>query len=885
MKKFRYVLLLLISAILAPCQDQLYSSMFPLGDVTLLAGQFKDAQTLNGKTLLSYDVDRLLQPFLKEAGLTPKGAAFSSWAGLDGHIGGHYLSALAMHYAATGDAQIKARMDYVISELKRVQDANGNDPDFVGYIGGVPDGKALWREIKGGNTGAVWGSWVPWYNVHKIFAGLRDAWLYAGDQNAKTMFLKLCDWGLIITGNLSDDQMEGMEGCEQGGMNEVYADAYAITKDVKYLKEAKRWSHKWLLTPMAASNDILDNVHANTQVPKVVGFQRIAELSGDQTYINAAKFFWTTVTENRTIAIGGNSHAEIFPAAADYKVFTEAREGPESCNSYNMLKLTEGLFRMSSEAKYIDFYERALFNHILSAIHPTNGGYVYFTSARPRHYRVYSQVNSAMWCCVGSGMENPGKYSQFIYMHKSDSLFVNLFMASELNWKAKGVRIKQETTFPDEEKTKLTISTSNAAQFVLKIRHPAWVPAGQLKILVGKDTIATQSTPSSFATVNRTWNNGDVVTILLPMHNTVEPMPNLPNYVAMLRGPIVLGAKTETESTTGFVADDQRWSHIAGGDLLPLDQAPILAATIDKIPSKLVPVAGKPMTFKATDLFLAKKDTSLELIPFSRIHDSRYMMYWMLLTDQKALDSLAAEQQAALLLDAKTIDKVAPGEQQPEADHLMQSLNSSKGTSQGEFYRDAGSCNDGSGGYVSYVMSTKEEINLSLMVRYWGNESCTRTFDILIDGKKLATENIVGKWNKNEFINQTYEIPNDMVAGKKEVTVRFQASTGMVGGIFYLRMLRNSATVSTKPSKSRLGIGAKLRADDHELQVQLDSPLSSAGILKVYDLQGSLAGTVSLNAGDSSASVDIHRLPIGMYIVKFMQGGNQVWSTIFSRSM
>ncbi len=462
-------------------QDKLYPAMFPLGDVKLLDGPFKQMMDLNGKTLLAYDVDRLMQPFLQEAGLTAKGAAFTNWAGLDGHVGGHYLSALAMHYAATGDAQIKARMDYVVGELKRAQDANGKDPNFAGYLSGVPNGKALWLKIKSGNTGAQWDYWVPWYNIHKTYAGLRDAWVYAGDETARTMFLKLCDWGLTITNPLSDAAVEGMMGNEYGGMNEVYADAYGMTKDVKYLVAAKKWSHKWLLNAMAAGTDNLDNKHANTQVPKAIGFARIAELSGDATYTKGAQYFWTTVTGRRSIAIGANSRQEYFPDASKYTDFVNVPEGPESCNSYNMLKLTEDLFRMSPQAKYADFYERSLYNHILSTIHPGHGGYVYFTPARPRHYRVYSKVNSAMWCCVGSGMENPGKYAQFAYVHKSDSLFVNLFLASELNWKEKGVKITQSTAFPQEEKTKFTIATAAPAKFRLLVRHPSWVRADEFR--------------------------------------------------------------------------------------------------------------------------------------------------------------------------------------------------------------------------------------------------------------------------------------------------------------------------------------------------------------------------------------------------------------------
>jgi len=865
-------------------QDKLYPAMFPLGDVKLLDGPFKQRMDLNGKTLLAYDVDRLMQPFLKEAGLTAKGAAFTNWAGLDGHVGGHYLSALAMHYAATGDAQIKTRMDYVIGELKRSQDANGKDANFVGYLSGVPNGKALWLKIRSGNTGAQWDYWVPWYNIHKTYAGLRDAWLYAGDETAKTLFLKLCDWGLTITDPLSDAAVEGMMGNEYGGMNEVYADAYGMTKDVKYLNAAKKWSHKWLLNAMAAGTDNLDNKHANTQVPKAIGFARIAELSGDAAYVKGAQFFWSTVTGKRSIAIGANSRQEYFPDASKYTDFVNVPEGPESCNSYNMLKLTEDLFRMSPQAKYADFYERSLFNHILSVIHPGHGGYVYFTPARPRHYRVYSKVNSAMWCCVGSGMENPGKYAQFAYVHKNDSLFVNLFLASELNWKERGVKITQTTAFPEEERTKLTISTAAPAKFRLLIRHPSWVRGDEFKVVIGTDTVSSQSTASSYVEVNRTWNDGDVVTVLLPMHNSVEPLPNVANYVAILHGPVVLGAKTGTESLTGLVADDGRWSHIAGGTQLDLTQAPMLAAKPDSIASRLVPVPGKPLTFKAPYLFAAKKDTSLVFEPFYKIHDARYMMYWMLMTDQKTLDSLSKAQAAALLMEGRTIDRLVPGQQQPEVDHKMAQVNSTAGVANGESYRSAGSCTDGSGGSIAYELDTKSETDLSLMVRYWGNEtSCTRTFDILVDGQKLATENLVNKWKKSDFVNQEYAIPNGLVQGKSKIEVKFQATSGTVGGLFGVRLLRKTATTgvaertASLDGRSFVHVAAKGSTLLLDLVEACDVPTT----VLVHRLDGRSVRSLVLPAGAARGEIDL-RGRTGLFVVQVMREGARIQASRIS---
>ncbi len=577
-------------------QERLYDNAFPLSDVKLLEGPFKHAQELNLQVLLEYDTDRLIAPFRKEAGLHEKALLYPNWAGLDGHVGGHYLTALAIHYASTGNAECKKRMLYMIAELMACQEANGkNHPGWgIGYVGGVPNSAQIWSTLQKGDFAAYRAAWVPWYNVHKLYAGLRDAWLYTGNKDAREIFLKFCDWGIHITSALTDSQMEAMLDTEHGGMNEIFADAYQMTGDEKYLTAAKRFSHPMLLDAMAAGNDNLDNKHANTQVPKAVGFQRIAELTHDEAYVKAGRFFWETVTGNRSLAFGGNSRREFFPSVASCPDFVEDVEGPETCNSYNMLKLTEDLFRVTPQARYADYYERTMFNHILSTQHPEHGGYVYFTPARPRHYRVYSAPNQAMWCCVGSGMENHGKYNQFIYTHRNDSLFVNLFVASELRWREKGVHMVQQTRFPDEETTTLTM-TGGKSKFTLMVRYPGWVKEGALKILVNGEPFVYDARPASYVGIERTWRKGDRVEIHLPMHTRVESMPNVPRYIALMHGPILLGAKTGNEELKGLVADDGRWSHIAGGQRLPVDQAPIIIENSrEEIAGKLIPVPGKP---------------------------------------------------------------------------------------------------------------------------------------------------------------------------------------------------------------------------------------------------------------------------------------------------
>ena len=777
----------------AYAQDKLYRNTFSLTDVTLVDGPFKHARDLNIQTLLKYDVDRLLAGYRKEAGLPAKAKIYSNWEGLDGHVGGHYLSAMAMNYASAGNAACKQRMEYMIAELKACQDANTlNNPDWgKGYAGAVPNSKTVWSTLQKGDFAAFRSAWVPWYNVHKMYAGLRDAWSYTGNETAKNIFLQFCDWAINITASLTDAQMQMMLDTEHGGMNEIFADAFQMTGDEKYLIAAKRMSHRQLLDPMSEEKDNLDNKHANTQVPKAIGFQRIGEVGNDARYAMAGDFFWQTVTTHRSLAFGGNSRREFFPGVNACTDFVNDVEGPESCNSYNMLKLSEDLFRTNPSAKYVDYYERTLYNHILSTQHPQHGGYVYFTPARPRHYRVYSSPNEAMWCCVGSGMENHGKYNEFIYTHQNDSLFLNLFIASHLNWKEKGISIEQQTQFPFEEQTKLTI-TNGSSHFKLLVRYPSWVKDGALKIMVNGKIISFTTHPSSYVTIDRLWKKGDVVQVKLPMHNTIEHLPNVPEYIAIMHGPILLGAKTGVEDLSGLVANDSRWGHIASGKKLPINKAPIIIEdSIASLTDKLTPVAGKPLTYTASQIKLVNP-IAVIFEPFFKIHDARYMMYWMTLSNRQYksyLDSVTVLENEKLELQKRTIDFVAPGEQQPEADHTVQKQNSNTGNNFDEFWRDART-----GGFFSYKLSTNHETGLSLIVRYWGAEAGNRKFDIFIDDEKLINEDISGKWNQKKFQEVEYPVPDSMVKGKVSVNVKFQPEPGNIAGaVYYIRMARKKS--------------------------------------------------------------------------------------------
>ena len=792
-KQLMIALLSIAPALGVVAQDKLYKDEFPLGDITLLDGPLKHARDLNVQVLLKYDCDRMLAPYRKEAGLQPRKPSYPNWDGLDGHVGGHYLSALSIN-AATGNEECRKRMEYMISELQLVLDANNQRHEAWchNYIGGVPNSAKMWTAFSKGDFGPYFGTWAPFYNIHKMYAGLRDAWLYCGNEQAKNLFLKFCDWAVDITRDLNDEQMEKMLGNEHGGMNEVLADAYAITGEQKYLDCARRFSHRMLLVPLENGKDCLDNMHANTQIPKVIGYQRIAELAHDVQYHNASEYFWEIVTRQRSLALGGNSRREHFPTKENCIDYINDIDGPESCNTYNMLKLTEDLNRVKPNGMYGDFYETAMFNHILSAQHPQHGGYVYFTPARPRHYRNYSAPNEAMWCCVGTGMEDHGKYGQFVWTHdkgvkaENDALYVNLFVASELNWKDRKMVIRQQTAFPYAESSVVEVAKGKGT-FILKVRKPSWCENFTVKG-VGFDADSYEE--NGFVCMKRKWKKGDQVKISMPMHAYIKPMINVPQYVAIMYGPILLGMKTGTEDMRSLIADDSRFGQYAGGKKLALDEAPILLPKhLDDIAKDLKPVPGKPLHFKLATRMENAIDGELQ--PFFEIHDSRYMMYWLALgeNDYKAyMQKLADEEKARQALEARTVDKVNPGEQQPETDHNMEADVTERGNTEGVFFRDARD-----GHFFSYLMQTKGETNLSLQLKFWGQDEWrTSEFDIYVNDKLLCSVNNSHRWRTTQFKTVDYAIPSEFVKGKKEIRVKFVAHKGkQVGQIYGVRLVKH----------------------------------------------------------------------------------------------
>ncbi len=749
---------------------------FDLRDVRLLDGPFKHAQDLDAAYLLKLEPDRFLAWFRKEAGLTPKAAVYGGWEsqGVAGHCLGHYLSACSFMYQSTGNEQFRERVGYVVGELAECQKANGD-----GYLAAIPKGKEIFTKVARGEIGSqgfdLNGGWVPWYTLHKLLAGLRDAYLLCGNAQALTVMRGVADWAIATTKNLNDEQWQRMLACEHGGMNEVLADLYAMTGEPNYLALSRKFHHHAVLDALAAQRDELNGKHANTQIPKLIGLARRYELTGDAADRTAAEFFWERVVDHHSYVTGGHCLGEHF-GPPDH---LSDRLGPhttETCNVYNMLKLTEHVFEWTANPRAADFYERALYNHILSTQHPEDGRVIYNLSLAMGGFKEYQTQFDSFTCCVGTGMENHAKYGAGIYFHEDDALLVNLFIPSELHWRAKGVTVRQETRFPDEDSTRLVFMCSRPVKFTLRLRHPYWVRTG-FAVLVNGEPSPVTSTPSSYADVTREWKDGDRVELKVPRSLRLEAMPDNPNRVAVMYGPLVLAG--DLGSVGDPAADRPGFVPV----LLTGGRAP---------DSWLKPVAGKACTFSTENVGRPRDPV---LYPFFRVHDRRYTVYWDIFTPEQWQGREAAyraELEARRELEARTIDVLAIGEMQPERDHNLQGERTSAGEAFGRKWRHATE-----GGWFSFEMKVRPDGPNQLAVTYWGSDGGgMREFDVLVDGEVIARQQLQNN-RPEKFYDEVYPVPERLTRGKSKITVRFQAQPNKwAGGVFGVRLLKPKASNS-----------------------------------------------------------------------------------------
>jgi DUF1680 family protein len=594
------------------------------------------------------------------------------------------------------------------------------------------------------------------------------------------------NWVVARAGRLSDEQIEKMLEEEHGGINESMAKLYALTGDAAYLQCARRLFHHRVLDALAAREDKLAGLHANTQFPKIIGTARLYELSGELRYRTISEFFWDRVVNHHSYATGGNSDHEGFGAPDRLN----ARVSPftaETCNTYNMLKLTRHVFAWNATASQADYYERALYNHVLASQDPHTGRMAYHIPVYGGWFMPYNTANDSAWCCTGTGFENHAKYGDSIYWHDAEGLFVNLFIASELTWHEKGVTIRQETRYPEEETTRLVWRCDRPTAMTVRIRFPGWATQG-MEIKLNGAAVQQHAQPGSFVCLTRTWQNADCIDVKLPMSLRLEPMPDNSTRAAICYGPVVLAGELGSEGMKPPMPYAIKQSDFFKTAPPPMA---VLLAGGRTVGEWVETVPGKPLTFRTKDV---GQPDDVTLVAFYNLSPQRYSLYWDILTAEQWKERQGDEKRHAAHereLMARTVDSAGIGNRQVEKLHGLKAVNSSEGVFSNRPYRAAKD-----GGWFSYELKVPPGQSVRLLCTYWGSDTGPRAFDIVVNETRIATEQL--NFNRpGEFFDVEYELSKELLAGQARITVKIQAKPGKIaGGIYDLRVLSDG--VDTK---------------------------------------------------------------------------------------
>lgn len=725
--------------------------------VRLLPSPFSEAMDVDHRYLLSLDPLRLLHNVYQHSGLPTRGKPYGGWeqSGLASHSLGHYMSACAAMYAATGDEKLKDKVALIVDELERCQNARSD-----GFITGIPDAGKIFDPIAKGVVNSkgfdLNGGWSPWYTVHKLFAGLEDAFTILQNKKALKIARRLGDWAIEDTKALDDAGWQKMLSCEHGGMNESLANLSELSGEAKYMDLAHKFYHKAVLDPLAERKPGLNGKHGNTQIPKAIGAARIYELTGDEKFKTIAAYFWDEVTQDHTYANGGNTMGEHFGPPKQLRDRLSVST-TETCNTYNMLKLTEHLYAWDGASARMDYYERALYNHILASQNHTTGMFCYFVPLVSGANKVFSDPENTFTCCHGTGMENHAKYNEAIYWRQGNGLNVNLYIPSTLDWKERGVTVRLETRYPDDGAVKISFQSAKTAKFPVRLRVPGWV-TDKVKVSVNGEKFSTSAKPGDYVTIDRTWSSGDRIEYAMPMSLRSEPMPDAPDRFAVFYGPTLLA---------GVLDGDQK------------KRLPVLAShSID--PKSWVRRRGAESVWTTTSL----RPSNLELRPFYTIQNESYCVYFDRFDDSqwKRLEAeYRAKEEEERDLKARTLDTFQVGEMQPERDHHLLGEKTSAGTNAGRKWRHAEN-----GGWFSFEMSVDPSQETDLYLTFFGGDR-GRTFDLLVDGEKLATITLKAT-PTGDFYETPYKLP---IRGKSKIIVKLQAQpNGYAGGLYGARTIR-----------------------------------------------------------------------------------------------
>ena len=746
----------------------------PLSAVRVTGGPLKRAQDLNADYLLKLEPDRMMAYYRKRAGLEPKAQGYTGWDGdgrnLTGHIAGHYLSGVSLMYAATGDERFKQRADYIVREMKEVQDKNGD-----GYLGAVDGLKEKFAEVANGNIKSTFfdlnGLWSPWYTLHKTYAGLRDAYRFTGNQTALELEIKYAAWAEAILAKLTPEQTQQMLNTEFGGMNEVLADLYADTGDKRWLALSRRFDHKAFLDPLKRRENKLAGQHGNTQVPKMLGVLMQYVYTGDKDDGIAANFFWDAVVNDHSYATGGHGKDEYFGPPDQLSERVDGRTN-ETCNVYNMLKMTRRLFALQPDMKYAEFEERALFNHILASIDPEDGRTCYMVPVGRSVRHEYQDMFRSFTCCVGSGMESHSLHGDGIYFESGDRLWINIYVPSTATWQSAGVNVLMDTTFPEGDAATLKLTVQKPKQFTLALRRPSWAGDG-FEVKVNGKTFRTIPRSGSYIEIKRTWKTGDHVALTLPKTLRVEPLADNSRVAALMWGPSVLA---------GDLGPERRGP----------SESPSLLTGEKPVTEWLQPVRDSLGVFRTAGAGRTVDDQvkEVEFIPFYRLHRRTYGVYWDLHTPDswtKKKEALAAEKAQLAKLEAATVAFVQPGDSEKEKAFNQQGEETSPDRNRGRTGRRARK-------WFSYDLPLSANGPLSLVVTYTTEERAKRTFEILVDGQRVGDgtiERYPPGSPTGRFFEVDYKLPAELVKDKKKLTIRFQATGGNeTAGIFGIRVIR-----------------------------------------------------------------------------------------------
>ena len=754
----------------------------PLAAVRLTGGPLKHAQDLDAAYLLSLDPDRMLAFYRKLAGLVPRAAGYTGWDAegrqLTGHIAGHYLSAVSLMWAATGDPRFTQRADYLVGELKAVQDAHGDG--FAGALQGV---KAAFADVSKGIIRSanfdLNGLWSPWYTLHKTFAGLRDAYRHTGNATALEVEAKFAAWAAAVLEPMDDATVQRMLATEFGGMNEVMADLYADTGDRRWLDLSYKFEHTAVIEPLKRGEDPLSGLHGNTQVPKLVGSAARYAYAGHAGDHAAATSFWDRVVNHHTFATGGHGKDEYFREPDRLGNITEGRTA-ETCNVYNMLKLTRTLFALQPDIRYAEFHERALFNHILGSMDSEDGSTCYMVPVGAGVRREYADMQRSFTCCVGTGMESHALHGLGLYYETGDALYVNLYAPSTAVWEAAGVTLATSTTFPEGDTASMRLDVRTPKAFTLRVRRPSWADGG-FSIRVNGQPVTSLPKAGSYVEIGRTWTSGDEVSIVLPKTLRIERLPDNPRKGAVLWGPLVLA---------GDLGPAPRGREDGDGDGAatgPLE--PPALVTERPVTDLLKPAPGRPGTFLAAGAARTPSGaaaTDVEFRPFHLVHRRVYTAYWDVLTPAEfsaRSDDLAAERRRQAALDEATIASLAAIDPAGEKRFNQRGEEST-------IVRHDGRPGRRSARWFSYDLPVDGSDRVAVVVTYNSDNRRARSFDVLVNDERVA-EASLPQTSVARFYDVHYPVPAAIAAGAASITVRVRGPHGNeVGPGFAIRTIR-----------------------------------------------------------------------------------------------